>query len=721
MDETQAKALGDLSELANKIALELVFAEPGTDSGLLPVNSFLCEMEELAGRFAVCSEAVDAIAKAREVIDDIFLSDALFTAKSLEALNAWAPWFQSAMKALVSGQSLEPVQEAAPRALLLPELTPSPALNSAPTPAAEIVLTPSASSLKSEPEPSSAALILNLPDDRELLAEFINESREHLQNIETGVLTLEESPADKETLNSIFRAFHTFKGGSGFLNLAPINKLAHELESLLEQARQHKIKITSRVIEIILAGGDTLKRFVDAMDLQVSGAVPVAPIVIPTTEIHERIARFLSSSEEPAASSEKVPAESQTEYIQRPTERNPMGKAVPPAMVKVDTCKLDSLIDMVGEMVIAQSLVSQDSELKSISSQRLARNLALLATATRELQRTAMSLRMVPIRNTFQKMTRLVRDLSMWSGKPVELVLSGEECELDRTIVEEIGDPLIHLIRNAVDHGIEKPEVRAAAGKPAVGTIHLSAFHHGGSFVVQLRDDGGGLNCEKILRKAIAQGIVAPDADLSEKEIFALIFAPGFSTAEALTDISGRGVGMDVVRGNIEKLRGKIEIESTLGEGATFSMHLPLTLAIIDGLIVRTDEERYIIPTLSVRESIRPAASMLSTVTGRGEIVNVRGNLLPLLRLRTWLTGVPDTSDPTQGVIVVVEGEGVARGVLVDELIGKQEVVIKSLGETFQNNSMLAGAAILGDGRVGLILDVNALAHARLPQLSKAA
>ena len=379
-------------------------------------------------------------------------------------------------------------------------------------------------------------------------------------------------------------------------------------------------------------------------------------------------------------------------------------------MVKVDTLKLDSLVDLVGEMVIAQSLIAQDKDLASLQSQKLARNLAQLGRITNDLQRTAMSMRMVPIRATFQKMTRLVRDTVARIGKQAELVLEGEDTELDRTIVEEISDPLIHMVRNSVDHGIEMPDVRVANGKPASGTVVLRAFHRSGSIVIEIRDDGAGLNKERLVAKAIEKGIIKPGEQLSEKEIFNLIFAPGFSTAAVVTDISGRGVGMDVVRKNIDKLRGKIDITSTLGHGSVFTISLPLTLAIIDGLVVSVGGERYILPTLSVRESFRPTADMLSTVHERGEMVNVRGRLSPLLRLYEHFDVIPESKNPTESIIVVVvESDGADRCVQVDQLLGKQEVVIKNLGETFKRNPSLAGGAILGDGRVGLILDVNSL------------
>jgi len=292
---------------------------------------------------------------------------------------------------------------------------------------------------------------------------------------------------------------------------------------------------------------------------------------------------------------------------------------------------------------------------------------------------------------------------------------------IDKNVADLIADPLVHMIRNSVDHGLESPAEREAAGKSSTGRITLSAFHQGGNVVIQIKDDGAVLNREKILKKASALGLIDPNAELSEKEVFNLIFAPGFSTAETITDISGRGVGMDVVRRNIEQLRGKIETQSTPGQGTTFSIFLPLTLAIIDGQIIRVGADRYILPTLAVRESFRPTPQMLSTVHGTGEIVNVRGRVLPLLRLNEFLAVQSERTDATAAVVVVVESDGAQRCVLVDELIGKQEVVIKSLGDTFHYNPLVAGAAILGDGRVGLILDVAALAHPKQNPLSKAA
>jgi two-component system chemotaxis sensor kinase CheA len=609
--------------------------------------------------------------------------------------------------------------------------------------------------------PPEEELVMNVESDGDLLREFLNESGEHLQNIELGVLTLEEDPTNADTLNSIFRAFHTFKGGSGFLNLLPMKNLAHELESLLDLARNHKLIVNSEIINVILEGGDTLKKYIAEMGAQLGGQKPAGPIVVPAQALLARVRVYLQSpsttsavTQAPKATAPEAPPVATTvarpgpapalpaNIVALPVPANgPSAPAGPPApktesaagkdsgpakaganaVVKVDTQKLDSLVDLVGEMVIAQSLVAADKDLTSLQSQKLTRNLAQLGRITNELQRTAMSMRMVPIRATFQKMTRLVRDTAAKIGKQAELTMEGEDTELDRTIVEELSDPLIHMVRNSVDHGIETPAARVAKGKPALGTVRLRAFHQGGTIVIEIKDDGAGLNKERLLAKAMEKGIVKEGGQLSEKEIFNLIFAPGFSTAAVITDISGRGVGMDVVRKNIDKLRGKIDIQSTPGQGSTFTIYLPLTLAIIDGLIVSVGGERYILPTLSVRESFRPTVQMLSTVHERGEMVNVRGRLSPLLRLYEHFAVKPESPNPTEGILVVIEADGADRCLLVDRLLGKQEVVIKSLGETFKQNPALAGAAILGDGRVGLILDVNALVHLKNTPFPKAA
>jgi len=331
-----------------------------------------------------------------------------------------------------------------------------------------------------------------------------------------------------------------------------------------------------------------------------------------------------------------------------------------------------------------------------------------------------MSLRMVPVGATFRRMARLVRDLSVELGKQIDLELVGEDTELDRTLVEVLADPLVHMIRNSADHGIEAPAARVAAGKPAAGTITLRASHQGGCIVIRVEDDGRGLSAERILAKAVERGLVAPGAALSRDEMLDLIFQPGFSTAEQVTGLSGRGVGMDVVRRGLESIRGTVEVESAEGRGTAFTLTVPLTLAIIEGLIVGVGGRRYILPTLSVRESFRPAPQAVVTVMGRGEVIEVRGRLTPLVRLGRLLDAPPPHREPNAGIVILVEAGPERRCLLVDELLGKQEVVIKSLGDLFEARTCFAGAAILGDGQVGLILDVNAIVK-RKPAAGEAA
>jgi two-component system chemotaxis sensor kinase CheA len=317
-----------------------------------------------------------------------------------------------------------------------------------------------------------------------------------------------------------------------------------------------------------------------------------------------------------------------------------------------------------------------------------------------------MRMRMVPVSGVFQKMARLTRDLGRKAGKQVRMQLSGETTEMDRSMVEQIADPLVHLIRNACDHGIEPPDARQAAGKPAEGTIRLSAYHEGGSIVIEIGDDGRGLDREAILQKAIRQGLVRSADGMSDADVDALIFAPGFSTAKKVTEISGRGVGMDVVKKNVEAMRGRVTIQTRTGKGTTFKLVLPLTLAIIDGMLVACGEERYIIPTLSIVESLRPDREILVSMAEVNEMVNLRGQILPLLRLDRLFSLTGARSDPTQALVVVVEGIGQRVGLLVDEVISQQQVVIKTLGEGLGETPYVAGGAILSDGRVGLILNI---------------
>ena len=377
--------------------------------------------------------------------------------------------------------------------------------------------------------------------------------------------------------------------------------------------------------------------------------------------------------------------------------------------IRVDVKKLDDFVDMIGELVITQSMIKQNLMTQKSEDRKLMGDISQLSSITSELQRTSTSLRMVPIKQTFQRMARLVRDLARNAGKDVSVEMVGEDTEIDRKMVEEIYNPLVHMVRNAVDHGLESKEARLKRGKAEKGLVQLKAYHKGGSIVIEISDDGGGLSTSKILKKAREKGLVGEADVLSDQEVYRLLFLPGFSTAASVTDVSGRGVGMDVVKQTVDKLRGKIEIKSVEGEGTTFATLFPLTMAIIDGMIVRVGSEKYIIPTTAIRRLLRPDRESYTQVVGKGEMLNVMGDLLPLLRLYDVFRVTPQFQDPWDALVVVVEAGNRSKCVLVDEVLEKGEVVIKSLGGDFKNIRGMSGGAILGDGNVGLIVDPEGL------------
>ena len=676
--------------LLQKVGLEMAFLDPAAAGGGAAGTMLVGLLTEL---LTACDSAPESIrsliAQARDGATMAVTGSPAALAGCVDWLAGWHAWMEDAVTAWDRGQ---PLPEVPPAVAAGPAAAaPGPAAS---TPAASTPAGPAPRRLDcTDPAGCQDVSVLPAQADPELVRLFCEDAQDLLRGIEQGVLVLETNPGDPDTLATVFRAFHTFKGNAGILKLAAVQRLAHDVESLLDAARRGDRILDREAIDVILAAADAFDRFVAEMARQVEGSGAGRSLSLPVPAILAAVATILASPPVPAV---PVPA-----------------AAAAGASIRVDTLKLDGLIDLVGELVIAQSMVVQGTQADEPTDDHLARALGRLRGITSDLQRTAMSLRMVPIRGTFQKMTRLVRDAAAELGKDVKLVLDGEETELDRTVIEQIGDPLVHMIRNAIDHGIEPPAVRAAAGKPRAGTIRLSAFHQGGFVVVRIADDGRGLDPARIRAKAVERGLLGVDAVLDDRDTLELIFAAGFSTAEQVTGLSGRGVGMDVVRRNIEGIRGKIEIESTVGGGTTFTIFMPLTLAIIEGLIVAVGEQRFVVPTLSVRESLRPLPADVSTVQGRGELVNVRGRLVPLLRLGPHVGVATRATTPADGIVVVVEAGQECRGLLVDDLLGKQEVVIKSLGETFAGRRGFAGAAILGDGRVGLILDTNALVRLR--------
>jgi len=601
-----------------------------------------------------------------------------------------------------------------------------------------------------EPARAETPATLAFEEDPEMLAGFVLESDEHLISIEEQILMLEKDPSLIDTVHAVFRSFHTIKGLAGFLGLSGVQAVAHEVETLLDHARNLRISITPEIVDLVLDSSEYLKGEVALVRAKISGAplpsvcdntvllrtlskatanavygrlhpfqeqtvhdqTPAAIVEPGETESVPSIATLTTPAREVAQIDEfaSLTQPSQTAALQAPeavpAARKLIRSEMASASIRVETSKLDRLMDMVGEMVIAQSILSNSPRLTAHGDARLAGEMSRLARITGEVQRCAMSMRMMPIGPLFQKNAKIVRDLSRRNGKQVSLELSGEATELDKTIAEELSDPLLHMIRNALDHGIEPSEERIAAGKAPVASLRLSAEHQAGKIVISISDDGRGLDPQRLLNKAIQKGLIDESAQLAQEDIFKLIFAPGFSTAEKITDISGRGVGMDVVRKHVETLRGRIEIKSELGKGTTFFIHLPLTLAIIEGLVIVVGQHRYIIPVFSVREMFRPTKDMYFTVQGHDEMILMRGELLPLIRLHKRFDLEPRTEDICQGLLVVCEFSEKQFCLFVDDLLGRQEIVIKSLNDTFKSTMGLAGCAILGDGGIGLILDV---------------
>jgi len=375
--------------------------------------------------------------------------------------------------------------------------------------------------------------------------------------------------------------------------------------------------------------------------------------------------------------------------------------------IRVSIEKIDELLNSVGELVITQSVLTQlAAPIEGREAGELRSALAQLERHMRALQESVMRVRMLPISFVFNRFPRLVRDLGQRLGKKIELKVTGDTTELDKTVLEKIGDPLVHLVRNSIDHGIEMPDVRAAAGKSEHGTISLHAYHKGGNVIVEVSDDGGGLRKDKILAKALERGLVTSDTELSEERILNLIFAPGFSTADVVSDVSGRGVGMDVVRRNINELGGHIQISSTQGQGSTIRIRLPLTLAILDGQLARVGKEVYVVPIVSIVETIQVTRERVNSVGSGGEVFRLRDDYLPIVRLHRLFDIEPDHTDLLAGLLMIVEADGKRVGLFVDELMSQQQVVIKSLETNFKQITGLAGATMLGDGRVALILDI---------------
>lgn len=657
----------------------------------------------------------------------------------------------------------------------------------------------------------------------QFLETFYEESFEGLEVMETELLALDVGQADNETINTIFRAAHSIKGGSGTFGLNAVAEFTHVMETLLDEMRDGKRQVTEEAVNLLLTTVDVLREMLTA--LRENSELDSERIKV----THDQLEELLGSSETTSSSRQQgddasskdisagaqgwhisfhphinmfktgndpvrilreietlgeleitmdpsalpefnsldpeesflgwalelkgevtreaidevfawvedecdltiTPIESVVELIQAAPEsehvateklvttektqhqankRKAKSGGGESTSIRVGIDKVDSVINLVGELVITQSMLStlgENFDMSKVNS--LIQGLEQLELNSRQLQEQVMRMRMMPINFAFQRFPRLVHDMSQKMGKNIELKMTGEQTELDKTVMEKIGDPLVHLVRNSLDHGIENPEKRKEAGKPETATLGLNAYHQGGNIVIEVIDDGAGLNEEKILAKAIEQGLVSADVELEPARIHELILLPGFSTADEVTDVSGRGVGMDVVVRNIRSLGGSLEVWSKPGQGSKFTIRLPLTLAILDGQTVSVGDEDYIIPLISIIESIQLTSDMLNIVIGKGETFKLRNEHLPIIRLHNILGGNPRTTDLIEGLLVVVESDGKKIGLFVDELKGQQQVVIKSLEVNYKRIEGISGATILGDGSVALIVDIPGL------------
>lgn len=650
---------------------------------------------------------------------------------------------------------------------------------------------------------------------------FFEESFEGLDVMETGLLNLDKGEADDEEINTIFRAAHSIKGGSGTFGFQSIADFTHIMETLLDEVRDGIRELTHDGINVLLKSVDCLRMMMTAesdggdidnsevktnfdalQNILGSSDSPsdnsTAEVADTTSDVpsawkisfapHKNFMQFgndparivkelatlgqltghvdtnnvpdfadlnpedmflswdmelkgnvtkeqiddvfswvedesdisitaLSKNKEKTQNTAKKSQDTKTKAVAskapvKSATADKKEKSAPASSsIRVGIDKIDDLINMVGELVITQSMLSMLGEDFNMTRlEKLQEGLIQLDRHTRELQESVMQIRMVPISFTFSRFPRMVRDLSEKLDKKIELVMHGENTELDKTVIEKIGDPLVHLVRNSIDHGIEMPEDRIAAGKPETGTIQLNAFHRGGNIVIEITDDGKGIDKDVIYNKGVEKGLVEAGAKLSDQQIYDLLFNPGFSTATEVTDVSGRGVGMDVVKKNIMSLGGAIETHSVKGQGSIFSIRLPLTLAILDGQSVTVGADNYIIPLVSIVESVQPKKEQLNMVAGKGETYKLRDEYLPILRVCD-LFNIPDAkADKLEdGLLVVVEADGKHFGVFVDDLLGQQQVVIKSLESNYKRIEGISGATILGDGSVALILDVPGL------------
>ncbi|RNC72262.1 MAG: chemotaxis protein CheA [Desulfuromonadales bacterium] len=586
-------------------------------------------------------------------------------------------------------------------------------------------------------------------EDQELLEGFLTETTELLEKLDDDLVALEKTPSDTDLMNGIFRSIHTVKGASSFLGFELLVKVTHKTEDVLNRLRRGELVVTPEIMDVILEAVDLVKLLVsdikggDIIDREIDDTIAKllpflsenakeATVLKPaSSEVSAAVPTPEPPSAEPAAQAAPETPPVQASAPVKASEATPQVKNAPAppkdadkkvddlsdnSTVRVDVKRLDDLMNQVGELVLERNRMMQlntdyqghgeNTNGGAVFGEEFSKLSKRISFVTSELQMQVLKMRMIPVEKVFKKFPRIVRNMARDLGKEVDLVILGEETELDRSVVDEIGDPLIHLIRNAMDHGLETPDERTATGKTRKGTLVLSAAHEGNQIVISIKDNGRGIDPDRIARKAREKGLITDEqlAAMGQREILDLIFLPGFSTKEKATDLSGRGVGMDVVRTNIKKLNGIIDIKSELGQGSEFILKLPLTLAIIQSLLVEVEEETYSIPLAAVLETLRVEEREFHTIGGQ-EVLKLRDSVLPLMRLQKVFNVQPSERSRIACYVVIV---GVAEkrvGLVVSRLLGQQEVAIKSLGKYLANLPGIAGSTILGDGRVTLIID----------------
>ncbi len=576
-------------------------------------------------------------------------------------------------------------------------------------------------------------------DMKEIVDSFIVETNEIFEKLDNELLEIEKRPEDKDLINSIFRAVHTVKGTSGFLSFDQMSTLAHRFEDVLNKLRRGELSFQSPMLDVMLEAFDLMKMLLkqvvdrDIMEIDLTATIgKLESISAGTAPTHRKAgkrkenvqaaqAATSAGDDHPVPSATENPDGEQAEAPHHETALQSSSQTARPdkltdTTIRVEVARLDHLMNLVGELVLGRNrlsqIVSQGKEDNGHEdfSRQLAETGAQIDFITTELQTAVMKTRMVQIGRVFNRFPRLVRDIAKEFSKEIDLVIKGEETELDKSIIEEISDPLVHLIRNAADHGIEAPDVRVSSGKPPLGTIHLSAGHEGNHIIIEIRDDGAGMDPEKLKQKAIEKGLITAEEshEMKTEDVYGLIFIPGFSTAQKVSNVSGRGVGMDVVKTNITKLNGMITVESEVGKGTKFTLKLPLTLAIIQGLLVGVGEETFAIPLSSVLEVVHTSQPEVSTVNGR-QVIRLRETVLPLVSIGDVLDLPSGTAGTASFYTVVVGVANRKFGIIVDRLVGQKEVVIKPLGAYLRNIPGIAGSTILGDGRVIMILDAGEL------------